>query len=90
MYSGVIKGQSLRMSEVFKRTAIMKDIKTAIDALNDDDGTIISGVKQLLPYEAPKLVILGAGHGTRGNKTTISSDEYNFSTYFSSTSASPS
>ena len=71
----MFKGQSLRMPEVFKRTAIMKHIKTAIDALDDGDGTIVSGVKQLLPYEEPKLVILGAGHETRGNKTMPASVE---------------
>jgi hypothetical protein len=63
------------MPEVFKRTAIMKHIKTAIDALNDDDGTIISGVKQRLPYEAPKLVILGVGLDTRGNKDSLATTE---------------
>ena len=68
----------------------MKDIKTAIDVTDGVDGTAASGVKQLLPYEAPKLVILGAGHDTRGNKTMLSSDETGFSTYFSSSSASPS
>ena len=75
LYLGVIKGQSLRMPEVFKRMAIMKHIKTAIDALDDDDGTIVSGVKQLLPYEAPKLILLGAGQDTRGAKTTSGTRE---------------
>ena len=68
------------MPEVFKRTAIMKHIKTAIDALDDGDGTIVSGVKQLLPYEAPKLIILGAGHDTRGGKSSTSSPEHTYVT----------
>ena len=68
----------------------MKDIKTAIDALDDGDGTIVSGVTPLLPYEAPKLVILGAGHGTRGNKSLITSDESTAPTTYGGVYYSPS
>jgi len=63
----------------------MKHIKTAIDALNDDDGTIISGVKQRLPYEAPKLVILGVGLDTRGNKDRVATTEGTFFSMYSPT-----